>query len=215
MHIIRHWHTQWCIVFIFSLLSIHSLSLYLILSPSFSLSLSISFSLSLSLSHTLSHSLTLSHTLSLSLSLSLSLILSLSLSFPFSLFLSLSLSSPSQCTCLFVDPPSMSHYRRMIYFSATANLRIVEEQWHRRGRRTRYADFLCHLRLPRDYSINHFAKSLTALRKESYSFKQHHCPSLPASVTVLFPSSLGLSPPLSFTSFFIKNRLSSFIPPFR
>ena len=121
----------------------------------------------------------------------------------------------SQCTCLFLNPPSMSHCRRMIYFSATANLRIVEEQWHRRGRRTRYADFLCHLRLPRDYSINHFAKSLTALRKESYSFNQHHCPSLPASVTVLFPSSLGLSPPLSFTSLFIQNRLSSFIPPFR
>ena len=183
MHIIRHWHTQWCIVFIFSLLSIHSLSLYLILSPSFSLSLSISFSLSLSLSH----SLTLSHTLSHSLTLSLSLSIphSLSLSISHSLSFSLSLSSPSQCTCLFVDPPSMSHYRRMIYFSATANLRIVEEQWHRRGRRTRYADFLCHLRVPRDYSMNHFRKKSYSIKKRILLFQ-----SAPLSQSVCFCYSL-------------------------
>ena len=104
----------------------------------------------------------------------------------------------------------------MIYFSATANLRIVEEQWHRRGRRTRYADFLCHLRVPRDYSMNHFRKKAYCIKKRILLFQ-----STPLSQSACFCYSLVpvllvclLLSPLLHSSFRIVSRLS-FLHSFR
>ena len=107
---------------------------------------------------------------------------------PFLCFLFLIISLPLCLSCSFLSPIlcfslissllsfpiylviylSIFHCRRMTYFSVTASLRIAEELWHPRGRRTRSADVLCHLHITVQYYIRYiryFAKNSTAYIK--------------------------------------------------